>query len=67
VPPLPAAATVALAWVVLTSVAVLPSSAPAELRSLFTGPIQLLFLSVTLVSGWALVARRESFEQGDGR
>lgn len=62
--PFPAASMVALAWGTLTAIAVLFSPAPAELRSLFGGSIQQLFLSVTLISGLALVARRETFEQG---
>jgi hypothetical protein len=67
VAPLPAAAMVGIAWVAVTATGVLLTSTPDELRSLFTGSIQLVLLTVTLIAVVALLLRRDRFEQGEHR
>jgi hypothetical protein len=65
--PLPAAAIVTIAWIAVTAIGLAVGPTPGELRSLFAGSMQLLLLTVTLISGVALLLRRDKFEQGEHR
>lgn len=67
VAPLSAAAIVTIAWVAVTATGVLFAPTSGELRSLFLESIQLILLSITLLSGVALLLRRDRFEQGEHR
>ena len=67
VAPLPAAVIVAIAWVAVTATGAVFAPTSGELRSLFVESIQLLFLAITLISGVALLLRRDRFEQGEHR
>jgi hypothetical protein len=63
--PLPAAAIVAIAWIAVNAIGFVFAPTPGVLRSLFVESIQLLLLTVTLISGVALLLRRDRFEQGE--
>jgi hypothetical protein len=65
--PLPAAVIVAIAWIAATTAGFVLTPAPGELRSLFAGSLQLLLLTITLISGVAVLLRRDKFEQGGRR
>lgn len=64
--PLPSAAIVAVAWVTLTATVLIFAPTSGE-RSLFVGSIQPLLLIITVISGVALLLRRDKFEQGEHR
>ena len=67
VAPLPAATIVAVAWIGVTATGFVFAPTPGELRALFAESIQLLLLTVTLMSSVALLLRRDTFERGEQR
>jgi hypothetical protein len=65
--PLPAAVIVAVAWIAVTVTGVFLAPSTIELRSLFAGSLQFLLLTITLISGVAVLLRRDKFEQEEYR